>query len=237
MKRFISIVVMCCFLLIAMPSFAQQEEQPSPTTPQLKPIKSETLSQSAVAQKFNTLMKVDDEIRAIDTHLQGLGFSPQVEQKGVQNFWGTSDTYKNPANNERLTFTVNIRSYTKPGSKDLMAICQTTISAMNRSQTYSFYLLAPNGNFDAMEEYTIDNNLQVIKANSWWSCIQNYVRNRCGSTCTNALISCLFPLPTIPGYIACIAIRCAGYCTVGSFACCSCNCSWWCRWAAGCCRR
>ncbi|MDQ1350033.1 MAG: hypothetical protein QG657_334 [Acidobacteriota bacterium] len=241
MKCFISMVVMCCFLLTVVPSFAQDEENKKKSEPlavEFIPIKSEILIEDYLVQKFGVLLKMDEEIKGIDAHLRTLGFSPQGKKKGVQNFWGARETYQSQSKVDKksITFTVHLQSYAKPGSKDSMAIGQVIVNAGDRSETYSFYLSAPNRNFEAMEEYTMDKKLRLSKANSWWSCVKSDIRKRCATTCLSSLITCAPSASTIVGYVACVAIQCGG-CATKSIACCSCDCSWWCKWAVGCCDR
>lgn len=58
------------------------------------------------------------------------------------------------------------------------------------------------------------------------------VRNSCASTCLGALTACagVFPI-----YLKCVVVACGG-CAVKCGACAACDCSFWCKWAAGCCR-
>ncbi len=248
MKHFISIViiVMCCILLGPVPSFAQtgSSQEDEQIDNELMPTKTEVLEPVDLAQNFRTLLKEDEEVKAIDSHLKKMNFVAQVEperkvavtKKKETNFWGYRQTYQSKTG-EKGTFTVQLHSYLKRGSKDSAALGRVVVIVGERSDVYSFYLFAPGGNFRAMEEYRIDNNLKIVKANSWWSCVQSYIRRKCPSICTQALITCLPTAPTVVGYIGCVVSTCASDCAFGSLTSCACDCRWWCKRAVGCWRR
>jgi len=236
MKNFmgtISMLALCCFLLNPTLLLAQTEsgKELVPLATELKPIKSEVLKSTALSTYFKKLLQVDHEIKALDSHLKTQGFAAQ---KAAKNFYGIRETYQQEG--KKVTYTVRLQDYTKQGSKDAAAIGQVTVKAGDRSQTYSFYLFAPNGNFEAMEEFQVDKKLNIIKANSWWSCVKRYIRNKCASACINALVSCAPGASTVVGYVLCVAAKCGG-CVLKSLVCCGCDCSWWCKWAVGCCDR
>jgi len=234
MKRFISMIVMCCFLLYYLPSFAQEEssEKNEGQEVEIKPIKSETFSEDALSRKFNTLRKVDNEIKAIDAHLMGKGFSAQ-NQKGKKNFWGFRETYESQQSQDKkgkkgklkVIFTTQLQNYSKQGSNDAVALGQVTVTAGENTETYSFFLLAPNGNLEAMEEYKVDQNLNISRANSWWSCVKHSIKERCKS-CPRALAICLGTMNVV-AYVSCVAVTC-GWCVTSCMVCCTCNCRWYC---------
>lgn len=123
----------------------------------------------------------------------------------------------------------------KQGSKDIAAIGQVSVTAGDRSDVYSFCLVAPKGNFAKAQEYRVASNLNVVKTNSWWSCLKKRLRRKCARKCVVSLITCAATGSWV-GYILCVAKQC-GACFAKYSAGCGCNCRWWCRWAIGCCRK
>lgn len=232
-KVAVSLILMSCFLLNSIPLFAQPEpvREPAAVAADLQPAKSEVLKAKVVAKKFDALLKVDEGIKALDTHLIGKGF---LAQKEVKNFWGRQEIYKDK--DKKLTYTVYLQDYIKKDSRDVVALGHVTLRVGDRSETYSFYLLAPNGNFEEMEEYQITKKLDILRANSWWSCVKARIKKKCPTVCLSALVTCLPTAVTVVGYVVCVAATC-GRCALGSIACCSCDCGWTCSWAVGCCDR
>src|SRR5206468_1944864 len=52
---------------------------------------------------------------------------------------------------------------------DQGAVVMCTVRAGGEEETYHMFLEAPGGNFRQAREYTLDDNEQVVPANSWWS--------------------------------------------------------------------
>lgn len=71
-----------------------------------------------------------------------------------------------------------------------------------------------------------------IEARSLLSRFTKCVRSGCSSACLGSLTSCVGLWPV---YLKCVIVKC-GLCAVKCGACAACNCSWWCRIVAGCCR-
>lgn len=232
MKRFISMIIICCFFINSVPIFAQTVpiKENEPLAVELKPIKSKILKAKYLSPVFAKLYKADKEIIDLGDDLKKKGF--QV-QKGIKNFWGIQETFSKDG--KTVTYSVYIQDYTKPNSKDTAAIGQVRVIAGDRSEMYSFSLEAPDGDFDKAIEYRIDKKLGISKANSWWSCVK---RRLLGSTatCAGSLLTCAPAAATWAGYLACVAASC-GFAYAKVTACCSCDCSWWCRGAVGCCDR
>jgi hypothetical protein len=57
------------------------------------------------------------------------------------------------------------------------------------------------------------------------------VTNGCAQTCLGSLVACAGAFPI---YLKCVAVACGG-CALKCGACAACDCSFWCKWAAGCC--
>lgn len=238
MKRIISILVVFCFVFGAVPLLAQQTV--TPENPNVRIIKSEETNPVNIASTFSKAGKSDQELIALDSQLKREGFSPEVKAMGEgnkPNFWGHRDIYHNNQTDEDGSVTISIQNYSKSNSKDSAALVQIRFSVGDRSQVYSCSLIARSGDFQNMEEYKVDNNLGIVKASSWWSCVQNYIRTRCAAACWNAFATCA-NVSSVLDFVKCV-VRAAGCgaCPLASMACCGCDCSWWCRWAAGCCNR
>jgi len=236
MKTFVNaataIAVLCGLVLNSTLSFgAEKTRRVERPAVELKPIKSEVLTADVLAKKFVSLNKVDKQIRALNTHLTKQGFAAQT---GPKNFWGVTETYQDKAKGTTVDFAVHLQDYAKPGSKDAAAVAQVVVTAGKESQTYSFYLLAPGGNFDKATEYAIGRDLKIAPATSWWSCVKAYMRKHCVSTCLESLVTC--PKTSWAAYLGCVAVKCGG-CFIKGSLCCACDCSWWCKWAVGCCDR
>lgn len=115
---------------------------------------------------------------------------------------------------------------------DQGAVVTATVKAGDQEETHEILLEAPGGNFRQTREYTIE-GAKVVETNSWWSAWVGCLNRSCASTCLNALWSCS---GTWTAYFWCVAARCGG-CVLKCAACSTCDCSWWCRWAVGCCDR
>jgi hypothetical protein len=110
------------------------------------------------------------------------------------------------------------------------AVATATIRAGGNELTYDLLLEAPGGRFQEAREFTIVND-RVVPANSWWSAWTGCLQRSCISTCLTSLVVCS---GTWAAYFWCVAAACGG-CVLKCSACATCDCSWWCRWAAGCC--
>jgi hypothetical protein len=110
------------------------------------------------------------------------------------------------------------------------AVATATIRAGGNEQTYDMLLEAPGGNFHQTREYKVEDD-QVVAAHSWWSAWTGCLNRDCASTCLNSLLSCT---GTWAAYLWCVTAACGG-CVAKCTGCATCNCSWWCQWAAGCC--
>jgi hypothetical protein len=122
------------------------------------------------------------------------------------------------------------QSMTKGRNQGAVATC--TVKGGGNVETYDLLLEAPGGNFEKAQEWTIEQG-KVVEAHSWWSAWVGCLYSRCASTCLSALWQCA---GTWTAYFWCVVARCGG-CVLRCAACATCDCSWWCRWAAGCCDR
>lgn len=261
MKRMIMIrivaVVLCCALLAMTPMATQNktasaqgekrnlsspvntlQEQEAKTQqgeePGVKVLSSQVLNKGQAAKSFAAVNKSDEELQAVSRNLLEQGYKPQTKP---ENFFGWDIAYQR-RDGETAKVTIRVQDYAKEGSKDPAAVGTISISAGTRCDTYSFSLIAPEGNFEKAIEYRVDRqSLKVERANSFWTCFRDRVVRQCLGVCITALGTCLVTSGgSWASYLGCLAIKC-GLCAAKAFGCCLCDCSWWCRWAVGCCHR
>jgi hypothetical protein len=72
-------------------------------------------------------------------------------------------------------------------------------------------------------------------AGTFWQRFVTCLRGGCAGTCLGSIGTCAGKGGGWAAVLACIAVACGG-CALRCSACAACDCSWWCRWAAGCCR-
>jgi hypothetical protein len=199
---------------------------------ELTPQKSKVLSSKTLDKSFIQLIKTNDEVKTLAGHLNSKGF---VAQRESRNFYGISETYKDAISKKQVTYKFQFQDFRNPNSKDLIALCHLSASSGKEIETYTFYLIAPNGDFDQMQEYFIDKRLNILQANSWWSCTKKRISNKCPGACLTAFITCVpAGASSVVGYLVCVVSNCAG-CLIKAGACCACDCRWYCKWATGCC--
>jgi len=71
-----------------------------------------------------------------------------------------------------------------------------------------------------------------IEERSLLSRFTKCIRNGCSSACLGSITACAGVFPV---YLKCVIVKCGG-CAVKCGACAACNCSFWCKWATGCCK-
>lgn len=184
-----------------------------------------------VVSKFNLLMRTDTTMKALHADLLARGFQAQT---ALNNHWGFRGLFKGRDEAGKLQTTNTqfyMRDYTKPGSGDLAALLQIQMG----TRKFSFFLIAQNGDFDNATEFARgqDGEISEKHAAGFWHCMWHGLSG-IGGTCANALITC--PKTGWAAYAGCVALRC-GSVALRRLACCACDCSFWCRWAAGCCDR
>jgi len=210
-------------------TFQQPDEAPG-----VRVLSSQVLAKSVVAARLATLKRTDEELQALSKHLVDQGYRARTEQA---NHFGWDVAFQRPGD-QPARVRVLVQDYTKQGSADPAAVGTITVTARGRSDTYSFSVVAPGGKFENAIESRVDKKrLNVLRANSFWSCFVGRVRSKCATTCITALGTCLTTAGgTWVAYLGCLAASC-GVCAAKAFGCCGCDCSWWCRWAVGCCDR
>jgi|SRR5215207_267195 len=120
------------------------------------------------------------------------------------------------------------QSASKSGGEAAVATC--VVKSGRNELVYDFLLEAPDGDFRRAREYTLLDG-ELVEAHSWWSAWVGCLQRSCVSTCLTSLWACG---GTWAAYFWCVAAACGG-CVLRCSACATCDCSWWCRWAAGCC--
>jgi hypothetical protein len=253
MKQFIKArlvpSVLCVTLLASLSLFSGgaaatqvtslRNPRPEPTVTQdpselelsnVKSLKTTNFRPEVLSAKFAQLNRSDPRIRALSAHLQQKGFKPQT---GAKHFFGFEHIDQHP-DGRTAKLSVLVQDYSRPGSKELGAVAMITISSGGQADTYAFNVVSTGDDFKQVEEHLVDKNLNVVLAHSFWTCFVNSFTSRCSSNCASALVTC--PTGSWAAYLGCLAVRC-GLCAVRAFGCCLCDCSWWCRWAVGCCHR
>ena len=120
------------------------------------------------------------------------------------------------------------QSASKSGAEAAVVTC--VVKAGRNELVYDFLLEAPAGDFSRAREFAVQDD-QVVMAHSWWSAWVGCLRRSCASACLSSLFACA---GTWAAYFWCVAAACGG-CVLRCAGCATCDCSWWCRWAAGCC--
>jgi hypothetical protein len=206
-------------------------------TPAIQFRHEEILPYAAVAQRFTTLRTSNPNVDKLLTHASALGYAPATTQKdlfGIRHTVQAATPVRDPASGatvSAVTFEFHFQNLVNPKSKTAYAIGVATISAGAFSESYELLLEAPNGSIRNSREWTIKGG-QVVRAHSWWSKMSRCLTGRCAGVCAAALAACS---GTWVAYLGCVIVACGG-CWVVCGACASCSCSWWCRWAVGCCR-
>ncbi len=200
----------------------------------------EMLDPAVVLQSLTARAVKEPDLSLLFTEVQRRGYKPVAGPKaslGYRETCRADQDVKPPAGTtgaaiRDLSFELSLQSFSKPQSRDQAAVATVTISAGMNIETYTILLEAPNGNFAQASEFLVKNNA-VVKASSWWTCINRCVRRSCTSACIEAAFTCS---GTWAAYIWCFLAKC-GSCGGKCLVCCTCNCKWWCRWISGCCRR
>jgi hypothetical protein len=177
---------------------------------------------------FNRAAARDKGLQALRDKAVAEGFTPI---SGKESNWGMTASWT--SNDGRtLSFDFHMETY-KRGSDQGCVITQTLHgSKRDETTTYRSFLVAPKGNYQRVSEFYADTNNKVRLAHSKWSAFGKCVKGRCVGPCIAALAACT---GSFWAYVACVAIACGG-CMAGCAACALCGCSWWCKWAVGCCK-
>jgi hypothetical protein len=224
----ISISVTCLALQSA-PSFGQARTTEAATVQQ---VGQQEISKDVVINRFKQIGQESREIGLLDSKLRSLQFLPATAEK---NYWGRTATYQRIVEGipEHLIQGIYVQDYVKQNSKDTAGLAQVTLtSSSGTTQTYSFYLVAPGGDFKKLQEYAVTNGAVTLQ-HSWWTCVECQLP-KVGGECAVAAATCAVTAETVVGYLACVGVSCGGS-LLAAGACCACNGSGWCSWAVGSC--
>ena len=184
-----------------------------------------TLNASQVKAKF-------DELKASKNENASIKMSKSLEGKGFKaenGYFGNESTIEKEGTT--LTNTIYVQDYKKGNTSGAMGI--VTISDGKNEESYTFSLEKKGNNFNDVEEYYVNEKLEVVKANSWYTCISKSLQSKCGTTLgLKLLTSCWVSSWTT--FLNCIK---NAMCGAVAISCCSCDCSFWCKYVAGCCDR
>ncbi len=187
-----------------------------------------------LVKKWGKLRKQHKEIIKLDAHLRKKGFR---QQKKKNDYWGITTTCDDKG--KKSTCSVIVQDYYKPNSKDGAAIAQTSITALGRTEVYSFCVIVPKGKIKEAKEYKINKKLQVEEAKSWLSCVIEQLASmvtwvRLGvevGICTATAIAA-GPY-SLAVFLGCLAVAFALELVI-AIGRCTCNCQWYCVGFWGC---
>lgn len=199
--------------------------------------KHEKLDKMKLTKKFDKLHKDDEEIKALKKHLKNKGFEPKDDEKNYHGFESTHEK-----DDKKATVSLVIQDYAKSKGKDGACVGQVAIRSDDRTEVYSFSLIAPEGDYKKVKEHKVNKkNLEVEEAECFWSCVLDYLlKHFVGdvwahvNSCRDASWIWIFFSWSI--FLTCISVKFGILYTLAS-ACCGCNCGWWCNWISGCCHQ
>lgn len=203
-------------------------------------IESETLElvePRAASEAFKKRVNDRSELRRLHEEAKSRGYTPSDDEDeafGIRvRVQATKDVQPpSPSAAGGAVRNVEIElvgvSASKSGAEGAVATC--VVKAGKNEQVYDFLLEAPGGDFARAREFTVRDG-EVVDAHSWWSAWVGCLQRSCLSTCLSSLVACS---GTWAAYFWCVAAACGG-CVLRCAGCATCDCSWWCRWAAGCC--
>ncbi len=187
------------------------------------------LTATQVKAKFDELKasKNENATKKMSQSMEGKGF------KAENGYFGNESTIEKEG--VTLTNTIYIQDYKKGTTTGALGII--SISDGKNVETYTFSLEKTGNNLNDVTEHFVNEKLEIVKANSWYSCLYKALQARCGVTAGLKLLnSCwtAYASASWSSFLNCIK---GAWCGVTSLACCTCDCSWWCKYAAGCCDR
>jgi hypothetical protein len=194
----------------------------------------------------STLTKLESiaskrEVNTVLAHARSMGFVASTKASDVQGFkrsyLSDVEVKEGGLTASKLDYVSLVQELKKPGSGDKAAIIITSLSAPGAFRGAEIdvrFLVAPGGDVQRTKEMRFDHATgSVVPTNSFWTRFKGCMTGTCSVVCTGALTTCAFT--TWAGYLQCLAVACGG-CSAKCFACATCKCRWWCKWAAGCCR-
>ncbi len=208
--------------------------------PGIKTLKVEIFDGAGALAKVSA-MASKREVKAVLAAAKARGYIPSSKPADTQGFKRTyvpdGKVSDGGLTVTKLDYTYLVQDLKKSGSSDKAAIVVTSFAApgvLGASDIDVRFLLAPSGDITKTQEMKFDTaSGTVVPTNSLWTRFKACITRECRTVCVGALGTCA--LASWAGYLQCLAISCGG-CSAKCFACATCNCRWWCKWAAGCCR-
>lgn len=193
----------------------------------------QSLQKRLAAPQGKKLQKLDEEAKK-----RGYKKAAGKADVGMRHKFKASKPVPPPAGTsgqpvQEVEFEMSFTALEKPNSEDQAAIGTVRVTAGQNTEEYDMLLEAVDGDFEDVREFKIEND-KIVPANSWWTATRTCITGgKCGTVCIGALVACS---GTWAAYLLCLASTC-GLCYGKCAACGTCNCRWWCKWAAGCCRQ
>lgn len=211
-----------------------------PRVPEIRSVRAAILDSGNVLTNFRDRADRDLRIRRLSDQAQQLGgrFEPVTENVVGYSYSVDATQPIRPLPGQRgaavntTEFEIQLQQYPSD-TADKLAVGIATARAGDNSASYPLLLEAPNGEFLAANEYTVIGD-RIEATRSWWTAITGCLTRQCVTVCANSLTTCWTSDSTWLQYAGCIAWNCGG-CWLKCLACATCDCSWWCKWAAGCC--
>lgn len=134
---------------------------------------------------------------------------------------------------EKVNNSFFARTFTGPNGEQ-MAACATVIEVPGTDYRHMdvFVLEATDGDLLHANELVPVSADRLEERDGWWDRVIRCLGRDCGGVCLGAAVSC--PKVNWAAFLICLAGRC-GVCVIKCGACATCDCTWWCKWAAGCC--
>lgn len=217
-------------------------------TPTVREHQLAILSTDQASREWNRVAGGNPQVSEMRDALLGrLGVSADADLPEPQ-FFGVSGTFHldgpvpvpkevdNPPTQEVNTIQSGLIVQSRAIGDRQVAECVATTQGLpaGLSHDYVFTLDTTTDNFlTGVKELTTASGGRLVTVDGWWDALTSCLTSSdCGGQCVSAALTC--PPATWAVYLACLAGRC-GLCVVKCAACATCDCTWWCRIAAGCC--
>lgn len=194
---------------------------------------SELDSLSGLHSELQTLFNLTESAGFTEVARSAYGWQIKVEAAGEVTPGPGDDPGGGPVSS--LTSRALFKGFTGGGgaAPNLLAVGTMTVTAGSHEHTEYLQFEAPNGDIGRMIERKVDEGGALVVVDGWWDRFRGCLGG-CGGVCLAALGGCA-GAGALPAILGCLAIRCGG-CAAKCAACATCDCRWWCKWAAGCCR-
>ncbi|MGD1219958.1 hypothetical protein AB9Q10_16180 [Streptomyces krungchingensis] len=114
-----------------------------------------------------------------------------------------------------------------------VAACATIIEVPGTDYKHvDVFVLEATDDLLQANELAVTSTGSLEERDGWWDRVVRCLGRDCGGVCLGAALRC--PKVNWAAFLVCLAGTC-GVCVIKCGACATCDCSWWCKWAAGCC--